>query len=131
MNMVTLAVAGIGAISLLVGAIGVLTMMWIAVSERTREIGLMRAVGATPEQVLRLFLGESVILTLVGGASGMALGLGIAQGIRLAVPAMPVYTPFGYLVAALVVSGAVGLASGILPARRAAALDPVDALRAE
>jgi putative ABC transport system permease protein len=106
-------------------------MMWIAVSERTREIGLMRAVGATPEQVLRLFLGESVILTLVGGATGMALGLGIAQGIRLAVPAMPVYTPFGYMVAALVVSGAVGLASGILPARRAAALDPVDALRAE
>jgi putative ABC transport system permease protein len=106
-------------------------MMWIAVSERTREIGLMRAVGATPEQVLRLFLGESVILTLVGGASGMALGLGIAQAIRLAVPAMPVYTPLGYLVAALVVSGAVGLVSGILPARRAAALDPVDALRAE
>jgi putative ABC transport system permease protein len=131
MNVVTLAVAGIGAISLLVGAIGVLTMMWISVSERTREIGLMRAVGATPEQVLRLFLVESVILTLIGGAAGVAIGLGIAEAIRLAVPALPVYTPLGYLMAALAVSGAVGLASGILPARRAAALDPVDALRAE
>ena len=116
---------------MVVGAIGVLTMMWITVSERTREIGLMRAVGATPEQVLRLFLVESVVLTLIGGAAGVALGLGTAQAIRLVVPAMPVYTPLGYLIAALAVSGAVGLASGILPARRAAALDPVDALRAE
>jgi putative ABC transport system permease protein len=131
MNVVTAAVAGIGAISLLVGAIGVLTMMWIAVSERTGEIGLMRAVGATQLQVQRLFLMESVILTVIGGASGVALGLGIAQGLRLAVPALQVYTPAGYLLAGLVVSGVVGLVSGLLPARRAARLDPVEALRGE
>ncbi len=131
MRVVTVAVAGIGAISLLVGAIGVLTMMWIAVSERIGEIGLMRAVGATQGQVQRLFLLESVVLTVLGGAAGVALGLGIAQGIRLAVPEMPVYTPLGYVLAALVVSGLTGLLSGLVPARRAAGLDPVDALRAQ
>jgi putative ABC transport system permease protein len=131
MNVVTLAVAGIGAISLLVGAIGVLTMMWIAVSERIREIGLMRAVGATPEQVEHLFLLESVVVTLVGGAGGIVLGLAIAGIIRLTVPGLPVYTPFGYVLAALAVSAAAGLLSGIVPARRAAALDPVEALRGE
>jgi putative ABC transport system permease protein len=131
MDVVTIAVAGIGGISLLVGAIGILTMMWIAVSERVREIGLMRAIGATPEQVQRLFLLESVVLTLIGGAGGVALGLALAALLRIAVPGMPVYTPFGYVLAALAVSVATGLLSGLVPARRAAALDPVDALRGE
>jgi putative ABC transport system permease protein len=131
MDVVTIAVAGIGGISLLVGAIGILTMMWIAVSERVREIGLMRAIGATPEQVQRLFLLESVVLTLIGGAGGVALGLALAALLRIAVPSMPVYTPFGYVLAALAVSVATGLLSGLVPARRAAALDPVDALRGE
>ncbi len=131
LNVVTLAVGGIGAISLLVGAIGVLTVMWISVSERTREIGLMRAIGATRSQVQRVFLLEAVILTLLGGAAGVVLGLGVAQAIRLGVPDLPVYTPLGYVLAALVVSAATGLLSGLVPARRAASLDPVDALRGE
>ncbi len=131
MNVVTLAVAGIGGISLLVGAIGVLTMMWIAVNERRSEIGLMCAVGATPGHVQRLFLAEAVALTVVGGAMGIALGLGIAWLLRVLVPGMPVYTPLGFTLAALAVSAATGLLAGLLPARRAAGLDPVEALRAE
>ncbi len=131
MRVIKVAVAAIGGISLVVGAIGVLTMMWIAVSERVNEIGLMRAVGATRLQVQRLFLLESVILTLIGGSAGIALGLGIAQGIRMLVSGMPIYTPARYIVAALLVSGAAGVLSGLIPARRAASLDPVDALRTE
>jgi putative ABC transport system permease protein len=131
MRVVTSAVAAIGGISLLVGAIGILTMMWIAVSERVSEIGLMRALGATASHVQRLFLLEAVILTVVGGAAGIAVGLGIAALLRLGVPGMPVYTPPRYIAAALLVSLATGLLSGVLPARRAASLDPVEALRAE
>jgi putative ABC transport system permease protein len=131
MNVVTIAVAGIGGISLLVGAIGVLTMMWIAVSERILEIGLMRAVGATPQQVQRLFLLESVVLTVIGGAGGIVLGLSLAGLLRIAVPGMPIHTPLGYVLAALVVSAVTGLLSGLIPAQRAAALDPVEALRGE
>lgn len=131
MRVVTSAVAAIGGISLLVGAIGILTMMWIAVNERVSEIGLMRALGATASHVQRLFLLEAVILTVVGGAAGIAVGLGIAALLRLGVPGMPVYTPPRYIAAALLVSLATGLLSGVLPARRAASLDPVEALRAE
>jgi putative ABC transport system permease protein len=131
LRVITSAVAAIGGISLLVGAIGILTMMWIAVSERVSEIGLMRALGATASHVQRLFLLEAVILTVVGGAAGIAVGLGIAALLRLGVPGMPVYTPPRYIAAALLVSLVTGLLSGVLPARRAASLDPVEALRAE
>ncbi|HXV75398.1 MAG TPA: ABC transporter permease [Candidatus Polarisedimenticolaceae bacterium] len=131
MAVVSLAVGGIGAISLVVGAIGILTMMWISVSERTTEIGLVRAIGAGAGQVLALFLLEAALLSLVGGVLGVAVGIGLARAIRLALPGFPVYTPALYVVVALLLSLAVGLASGALPARRAAALDPVRALRAE
>jgi putative ABC transport system permease protein len=131
MNVVTTAVAAIGGISLLVGAIGILTMMWIAVNERVGEIGLMRALGATGQEVERLFLLEAVILTILGGAGGVLAGLGVAALLRLAVPGMPVYTPPRYVLAALLVSVATGLLSGVIPARRAASLHPVEALRAE
>jgi len=96
MRVITTAVAAIGGISLLVGAIGILTMMWIAVNERVAEIGLMRAVGATAQHVQRLFLLEAVVLTVLGGAAGVAAGIGIAALLRLAVPGMPVYTPPRY-----------------------------------
>jgi putative ABC transport system permease protein len=131
MRVITAAVAAIGGISLLVGAIGILTMMWIAVNERISEIGLMRAVGATARHVQRVFLLEAVVLTVVGGATGVAAGLGIAVLLRLAVPGMPVYTPPRYIAAALFVSLITGLLSGVLPARRAASLDPVEALHTE
>jgi putative ABC transport system permease protein len=131
MNVITTAVGAIGGISLLVGAIGILTMMWIAVNERVEEIGVMRALGATRENVQRLFLLEAVILTLLGGAGGIAAGLGISAALRIAVSGMPIYTPPSYIAAALVVSALTGLLSGVIPARRAAMLHPIDALRAE
>jgi putative ABC transport system permease protein len=131
MGVVTMAVGAIAGISLLVGAIGILTMMWIAVGERTAEIGLARAIGATRRQIQLLFLTEAAALALLGGAIGVLAGLGLAALLRLAVPGLPVHTPALFVLLAAVVSLATGLLSGLLPARRAAALDPIVALRAE
>lgn len=131
LDIVSMAVGGIGAISLIVGAIGILTMMWISVGERTSEIGLARAVGAGAVQILLVFLLESALLSLAGGVLGVALAWVVGQAVHLLVPGLPFHTPPGYVAAALLVSLGVGLASGVLPARRAALLDPIDALRAE
>ncbi len=131
MNIVGGAVAGIGAISLLVGAIGILTMMWISVNERTAEIGLAKAIGATPRQILWLYLSEAAVISCAGGAIGLATGFGLAQLLHAVVPGLPVHTPIQFAVLALAVSILVGLISGLLPARRAAGLDPVEALGAE
>jgi len=131
MGVVSFAVGAIGGISLVVGAIGIMTMMWISVNERTAEIGLAKAIGAGSGQILSLFLLEAALLSVVGGALGVAGGMGLAWLIKLFLPALPVHTPLRYVVAALAVSLAVGLLSGALPARRAARLDPIDALRAE
>ena len=131
MDVITMAVGAIAGISLLVGAIGILTIMWIAVSERTQEIGLVRAIGATPGQVLLIFLAEATVLATVGGAAGLLAGIGLANLLRAAVPGLPVHTPPELAAAALAVSLLTGLASGVLPARRAAGLDPVEALRTE
>ena len=131
LGIVSVAVGAIGGISLVVGAVGVLTIMWIAVNERTAEIGLAKALGASPRQILLLFLFEAGALSLAGGVLGVATGMGIAWLLPAAVPGLPVHTRVSFVVAALVVSLAVGLLSGVLPARRAAALDPVEALRAE
>jgi putative ABC transport system permease protein len=131
MRAITGAVGAIAGISLMVGAIGVFTMMWISVGERVGEIGLLRALGGTQVEVRMLFLIEAVLLTLIGGLIGVAAGLGLAGVLRLAIPGLPVYTPLPYVAAAVAVSALAGLIAGVLPAQRAAALDPVEALRTE
>jgi putative ABC transport system permease protein len=131
MNVITMAVGAIAGISLLVGGVGILTMMWIAVGERTSEIGLLRSLGATRGQVRRLFLLEAAAIALAGGAAGIAAGLGLCALLRGLFPGLPVETPVAFVAAAALVSLATGLASGVLPAQRAALLDPIEALRAE
>ncbi len=131
MTVISAAAGGIGAISLVVGAIGILTVMWISVNERTAEIGLAKAIGAGSGQILGLFLLEASLLSLIGGVIGVGVGMGIARLVRLLVPGLPVQTPLRYVLAALAVSLLVGLASGVLPARRAARLNPIEALHAE
>jgi putative ABC transport system permease protein len=129
MGVITLAVGAIASISLLVGATGILTMMWIAVGERTAEIGLLRSLGATREQVRGLFLAEAAALALLGGLGGLAGGLAFCALLRAAVPGLPVATPLVFVLAAIAVSLATGLLSGVLPAARASRLDPIQALR--
>ena len=131
LGVVSLAVVAIAAISLVVGAIGILTVMWIAVGERTPEIGLMKALGAGDRQVLMVFLLEAVVLATMGGVIGLGLGLGAAAGARWLVPGLSLDAPGRYVALALGVSVAVGVAAGVLPSRRAARLDPIEALRAE
>jgi putative ABC transport system permease protein len=131
MGVLTMAVGAIAAISLLVGATGILTMMWIAVGERTGEIGLARSVGATRGQIRGLFLVESAALALAGGLTGVGAGLFLCAALRTALPGLPVTTPVGFVLAAVGVSLATGLVSGVVPAQRAARLDPIEALRAE
>ena len=92
---------------------------------------LMRALGASAFQVAGLFLAESAAVALLGGAAGVALGLSLGGLLRLAIPGLPISTPLSFVLAALGVSFAVGILSGVLPARRAAELDPIEALRAE
>jgi putative ABC transport system permease protein len=131
MDVVTMAVGAIASISLLVGATGILTMMWIAVGERTGEIGLLRALGASAGQVQAVFLAEAITLATLGGIAGIAFGLGIGALLRLVVPGLPVETPMRFVLAGLVVSFVTGIVAGVAPARRAASLDPIEALRAE
>ncbi|MBM4266207.1 MAG: ABC transporter permease [Deltaproteobacteria bacterium] len=127
----TFAVAALGGISLVVGAVGILTIMTIAVRERTAEIGLLRALGARRGVVLALFLGEAAALAAAGGAAGLVVGVGGAQLLHAVFPALPVWTPWPVVVLAQTMAAAIGLLAGVLPARRAARLDPVEALRAE
>lgn len=131
LNVLTFAVGAIGSISLLVGGIGIITIMTISVNERTTEIGLLRALGAKQSQILSLFLGEAIVLSAIGGASGLLIGIGIAQFLHAVLPALPVHTPWSFVFMAEGLAIAIGLMAGVLPARRAAQLDPVEALRSE
>jgi len=131
LDVITFAVGALGAISLLVGGVGILTIMTMSVSERTAEIGLLRALGARESQVLTLFLGEAMLLSALGGLAGLALGISIAQGLHLIFPALPVHTPWIFALLAELSAVSIGLLAGVMPARRAARLDPVEALRSE
>jgi putative ABC transport system permease protein len=130
-NGITLAVSFIAGISLLVGAVGIFTMMRISVGERVSEIGLMMAIGATREQIQRLFLLEAILLTTVGGAIGASAGVAMALGLRAFLPSLPVEIPIDFLFIAIAMSVVTGIASGVAPARRAAALEPVEALHTD
>jgi len=131
LNVLTFAVAALGSISLVVGGIGIFTIMTIAISERTGEIGLLRALGAESGQVQMLFLGEAVVLAGIGGLAGLLLGIGGAQLLTVAIPGLPVHTPWEYVLIAEALALIIGIIAGVIPARRAAKLDPVEALRAE
>ena len=131
LNIVTLGVAALGSISLLVGGVGIFTIMTISVRERTFEIGLLRAVGAQRGQVRNLFMGESILLAGLGGLFGLLLGALIVESVAIFFPALPLSYSIPYAVAAEILSLAIGLLAGVAPAQRAARLDPVEALRAE
>jgi putative ABC transport system permease protein len=131
LGVLTFAVAALGSISLLVGAVGIFTIMTIAVRERTAEVGLLRALGAGRDQVLALFLTEAVVLSLLGGLAGLAFGAAVAWLLGQAVSQLPVSFSTLFMGLALGLSVLIGLVAGILPAMNAARLDPVEALRAE
>lgn len=131
LNILTLAVGAVGGISLLVGGVGILTIMTIAVNERTAEIGLLRAIGAGRNHILGLFIGEAVVLAGIGGLAGLIIGTGGAWLLGAVVPALPTHTPWSYVVFAEILAASIGLLAGVLPAYRAANLDPIEALRAE
>jgi putative ABC transport system permease protein len=122
--------AAVAAVSLLVGGIGVMNIMLVSVTERTREIGLRLAIGARRRDILLQFLLEAVMLALLGGAAGVAVGIGISHAMA-EIAGWPVLVQWDAVVLAVAVSGLTGLFFGFWPARRAAQLDPITALRTE
>jgi putative ABC transport system permease protein len=128
LQILTLVLAAIAGISLLVGGVGVSNIMLVSVSERTREIGLRKALGARTRDITRQFLLEATVLTGVGGLVGLGLGIGLAHLVATFAP-IPAEVTWWSIALALGVSVAVGLIFGVLPARRAGQLDPVEALR--
>ena len=126
----TYLLAAIAFVSLVVGGIGIMNIMLVSVTERTREIGIRMAVGAHGSDILLQFLTEAVTLSIIGGVIGIGTGIGASKLIE-AWRHWPVATPLLWILAAFVVSGAVGVFFGFYPARKASQLDPIDALRYE
>jgi putative ABC transport system permease protein len=126
----TLTIAGVAAISLVVGGIGIMNVMLVAVTERTREIGIRLAVGAQQSDVLLQFLVEAVVLSLVGGITGATLGFLGAMAIGGAI-GVPIFVTFEVVALGFGVPTLIGIAFGFFPALRASRLDPIEALRYE
>jgi putative ABC transport system permease protein len=132
LNTVTVVMAGIVSISLLVGGIGIMNIMLVSVTERTREIGICKAIGAKRHHILLQFLLEALVLCLLGGLVGLAIGYGIGALAAALIPNFPAaHTPWWAIALALGFSGVVGVVFGLLPAVKAANLDPITSLRYE
>jgi putative ABC transport system permease protein len=130
-SMVALVMVVLSSIGLLVGGIGVMNIMLVSVTERTREIGIRKAIGARQADIILQFLTEAVVLTGLGGLIGMTFGWSISFACRMIFPSLPTAVPMWAAALGVVVSVAVGLFFGIWPANKAAHLDPVVALRYE
>ena len=131
-NTVTVVMSGIVGISLLVGGIGIMNIMLVSVTERTREIGICKAIGAKRHHILLQFLLEALVLCLFGGFIGLVIGYGDRRARSVAHSGFPpAYTPWWAIALALGFSGVVGVVFGILPAAKAANLDPISSLRYE
>ena len=124
-------VAAFGGISLLVGGVGIFTIMTVAVNERTSEIGVLRAVGASQKKIRDVFLLESIFLAILGAVLGLTIGFAAIYVALLFYPDMPIAIAWDYIVYAVLISLSIGLLAGFLPARAAAQLDPVEALRTD
>jgi putative ABC transport system permease protein len=135
MGALTAMLSAIAAISLLVGGVGIMNIMLVSVTERTREIGIRMALGARPRDILRQFLVESVVLSSIGGVIGIALGIGASAGITALINVILPSTKWPFAlsmtaaIVALLFAAAVGIFFGYYPARRASRLDPIEALR--
>jgi len=127
-NMITAGLAAIAAISLVVAGVLIMNVMLVAVSQRTGEIGLLKAIGARNGQIIALFLTEAAFLSLFGAVAGIVIGAGGVWLMRAAFPVLDFAAPAWASLSAVAVAIASGLVFGIMPARRAAALDPVNAL---
>jgi putative ABC transport system permease protein len=121
---------GVTSIALVVGGIVIMNIMLVSVTERTKEIGIRKSLGARRRDILKQFLAESVALAFIGGAIGVSIAYGLSKLVAALTP-IPTALPLLAVGAALLVSGSVGLIAGVYPAWRAASLDPVVALRAE
>lgn len=130
LSILSLAIGAIAAISLLVGGIGIMNIMLVSVTERTREIGIRKALGATTKDILSQFLIEAMILSLIGGLIGLVLGIGFAA-LGAAVVKVDLVISLFSIIGAIVFSAMVGISFGFFPAKKAAKLDPIEALRYE